>query len=970
MENKKSEAARRAAAFLSAALMGLSGLCLAPSAARAEEAAAGESGGFGRADGYAAYLEAHAGAPEAAGTLTLSPGAAVPSGEADAALETVGGRQALAIRKTEGRITWRVEVPETGLYRLVVDYYPTDEKNGDIELEAWLDGVLPFDGMQRLVLPKLYKDETADFQRDNRGNDMRPAQLAETCWMTAALSDSEGYANDPYLFYLEKGSHTVEIIPLKQSFALGELRMEPPEKTQDYADYLAGHRGKPADNSGAIYPVEAEKPLSKTSSMLYPLSDRSSPATSESHPTQIRLNTIGGENWKGSQQTITWQIVVEKDGFYQLGFRFKQNYLRGMPVSRRIEVDGGVPFEEFKQVTFPYSVNWQTGAAGNNEDGGPYLLYLTAGKHEISMTPTMGELARPVEQVSYAVYRLNDLYRRIIMITGVTPDAYRDYTLQETVPGLPGEMGELAGALREIYTYLTDKTGHKGSESASLLRMAEQLESFIKEPDTIPTRLDSFHNNISSLSTWVLTMGDQCLLLDSLWLAAEDAETPKAGAGFFTSLRFQAASFFGSFFQDYNSVGNVSDAARTIQVWVSSGRDQAEVLKRLIDEDFSAKTGVGVNLSLVQGALMQATMAGKGPDVALQLGHGDPVNLALREALEPLEGYEGFEDIASAFVSGSLLPYQLDGHTYALPETQNFLMMFVRTDVFEELGIEPPAAWDDLYDVAEVLQRSNMEVGLPYVAMDAYSVVSQGMGTQSIFPTLLAQRGLSLYNDTLTATALDTPEAYEVFKKWTDFYTKYSFPLFKDDYNRFRTGQMPLVIASYTFYSQLYVAAPEIRNQWKMLPIPATKREDGTLDRSVTASGTSCVMLSTAGDKEDCWSFLRWWAGAGTQSRYGGEIENVLGAAGRYNPASTEALSQMAWSGKELQLLLEQQQNLVEIPELPGGYYTSRNVDNAFRRVFFHNENPREALNYWNRQINAEIRRKRKEFGLEEGAQP
>ena len=69
-------------------------------------------------------------------------------------------------------------------------------------------------------------------------------------------------------------------------------------------------------------------------------------------------------------------------------------------------------------------------------------------------------------------------------------------------------------------------------------------------------------------------------------------------------------------------------------------------------------------------------------------------------------------------------------------------------------------------------------------------------------------------------------------------------------------------------------------------------------------------------------------------------------------------------------MLLEQQRNLVEIPELPGGYYTSRNVDNAFRRVFFHNDNPREALNYWNRQINDEIQRKRKEYGLDGGTQP
>ena len=56
-----------------------------------------------------------------------------------------------------------------------------------------------------------------------------------------------------------------------------------------------------------------------------------------------------------------------------------------------------------------------------------------------------------------------------------------------------------------------------------------------------------------------------------------------------------------------------------------------------------------------------------------------------------------------------------------------------------------------------------------------------------------------------------------------------------------------------------------------------------------------------------------------------------------------------------------------EIPEIPGGYYTSRNVDNAFKAVIYNNTNPREALNYYNKQINAEILRKREEFGLEGG---
>lgn len=43
---------------------------------------------------------------------------------------------------------------------------------------------------------------------------------------------------------------------------------------------------------------------------------------------------------------------------------------------------------------------------------------------------------------------------------------------------------------------------------------------------------------------------------------------------------------------------------------------------------------------------------------------------------------------------------------------------------------------------------------------------------------------------------------------------------------------MPLAIASYSVYSQLSGAAPEIKGMWGMTQIPGTRREDGSIDRT------------------------------------------------------------------------------------------------------------------------------------------
>lgn len=85
-----------------------------------------------------------------------------------------------------------------------------------------------------------------------------------------------------------------------------------------------------------------------------------------------------------------------------------------------------------------------------------------------------------------------------------------------------------------------------------------------------------------------------------------------------------------------------TEGDKTLRVWIStgdittteatSGRDQAIILKRLIDESFVARTGVNVEVSLVNSSdmLIQAVLAGEGPDVALFTSTETPVNLGMR----------------------------------------------------------------------------------------------------------------------------------------------------------------------------------------------------------------------------------------------------------------------------------------------------------------------------------------------------
>jgi ABC-type glycerol-3-phosphate transport system substrate-binding protein len=282
--------------------------------------------------------------------------------------------------------------------------------------------------------------------------------------------------------------------------------------------------------------------------------------------------------------------------------------------------------------------------------------------------------------------------------------------------------------------------------------------------------------------------------------------------------------------------------------------------------------------------------------------------------------------------------------------------MFVRTDIFESMGLEVPQTWDDMYDVAQVLQRYNMN-----------------LGSAASFQNLLYQNGGSYFNEDMTEVRFDDEVAVQALIQHAEFYTKYGFPVSFDFANRFRTGEMPIAIADYTAYTNLKYTAPEISGLWEMYPIPGTLKPDGSIDRTqMDNSGVGAIMLR---DKERPnlnyqeeysveWTFIKWWSDSKTQTRYANDLEAALGISARRATANLKTLDNLGWTTKERAILLETFDWLEFIRIVPGNYYVNRGLTNSIRGVIDHGENAREILSEWTIKINAEILRKRNEFNL------
>ena len=515
--------------------------------------------------------------------------------------------------------------------------------------------------------------------------------------------------------------------------------------------------------------------------------------------------------------------------------------------------------------------------------------------------------------------------------------------------------------------------------SASIITtLKKQLSDFLKAPYAIPDRLSTFKDNISTFSSWMLKLRNQPVQFDKIIFSGVDAKTSRQTASFFENLAHEVRAFWSSFVDDYTSVGAASSSGRSLTIWVGTGRDQATVLKTLCDNYFTPETDISVNVGLVPlGILSKAIVAGRGPDIALHVGRSEPMNLGVRDAVYDISQFDDYEEVIKRFTKYAMVPYTLSTkdkngnditEVYALPETQNFNMMFYRTDIFAELGISAPKTWDDFDNILPYIQSNNMTVGL-----DSH-LGATAPTTGGTFYSFILQSGNTPYANGGMMTNFTEQYVVEAFEKWTRYYLQYDLPTDYDWYTRFRNGEMPLVLQSYSSITYLQESAPELNGLWDVAPIPGIlDPETGIINRSEESTGMSACMIVSKTIRQaknpeqqlqDAWTFMKWWTSDEIAADYGNRVEMAIGSVARYTTSNLGAFEKIRWSSEEADAIREQREYVQEIPELVGGYYVGRNLINAFRNVTNNHSNPREKLFYYNEQINDEIWRKRAEYDL------
>ena len=882
----------------------------------------------------------------------------------------------------------RFEVPEDESAQSYLDAAE------DIGIEAEL---LEEDGKSYIVytMPEYWTEDLASvvndqtirfFISDIDKNEIRSSLVQSPSWSEYAFKDANGFMQESFQFVLapdeDTGKLTVSLESVNEPMVISEIRFVPCEdegSTLTYEEYLEKYSDAP-DGEDKIK-IEAEYYSAASSQTIYPISDNTSAVTSPAATDRTILNTVGGDKWQTAGQWIEYSFKVESSGMYNIATRFKQALLDGMYTSRILYIysdssvamgeDGyynGIPFEEAGKLQFNYSSDWQSGKltdgtqikVGEDEyEDRTFNIYFKEGvvytlRFEVSLG-SMGDIVRRVQE---SLDSINNDYLNILKLTGSKPDEYRDYGFSRVMPDTMIDMIIQSRELYDVAEELVKFAGEKSSNTATLEKVARVLNLMGTNEDEVAKNLEQLKTYIGSLGTWLSDAKTQPLTFDYIVVqSAADDELPVAKAGFFKSLIHEIKSFIQSFFRNYNRMGAMVETEDTdaVEVWLAYGRDQSQVIRGLINNDFTPETGVTIDLKLVAGAtLLPSILSGMGPDVYIGLDQNNVINYAIRGALVQIEDMDGFDEAVADFNESAMLVLQIenaegDVHFYGLPETQNFTMMFVRNDIFDQLDIAVPQTWDDVKEIIPILQTNNMEIGMTK--------------DENIF---LYQLGGELFADNGMRINLDSNVALDAFNTMCEMFTMYSFPYKYDFANRFRTGEMPIGFATYTAtYNQLKVFATEIEGLWSFYPLPGYMDETGDINNASVSTITAISMIVGCEDEEGAWEFMKWHADDQCQIDYANEMVAILGPSAKHATANISALRSLPWTDAELEQLELQFAELAAIPNYPGRYIVERYTQFAFLAAFNSKADPVTEMQSYIKTINTEITRKRQEFGLE-----
>lgn len=855
-------------------------------------------------------------------------------------------------------LDYYVEISESGLYLISMDYLSLAESILGAQFSIQINDVYPYYESRNLDAPSIWQDAEKEFSKNGFGNEKIPEQKVVLQWQSMTIQDAKKQQKNGLYFLFEKGRNKITFTGLQSSLLLGKITVH---STPEYIKYSEYRQQTDSSKNKHLIEVEAERMSDKNTSYIAP-GHSSNPNVQPYSVNEKLLNILDEKSWSTSGESVGWKFSVPESGWYQLSLKKIQNLKKNSPVFRKIFIDGSVPFQEVFPYRFsPNSVwNIETLKAA---DGKPFAFYLEKGEHELAMQADSSPVTHLTWQIQEMVEEMNETGLGIKKLTGNQPDRNRRWNLTEYFPKLDLQFKTWEDTIKNIQNELKNIYGKDydhSEESLAISVILTNLKNLKENVNKLPTKLEEFSEGSNSLTQKLAGLQEnlnlQPLGLDVIYIHGENATLPPAKVGIVEAAKRRTLEFIHSFSKKQVANENYD---KEINVWVSRPQAYVDLMQNMADSLYTPKSKVKVNISVMadDSKLILANAGNQQPDVALGVAVGVPYNLAIRGAALDLTQFSDFKEYITQFSPGAFSAQMIDEKVYALPETQDFYVLFYRKDILGKLGIEVPDTWDDVKSILPELQRYGMNFYMP---------LSGTSGSKPFMFTapFIYQSGGELYQEDGILTAIQSDETLNGLRLMTDLYTLYSLPLqVSNFYQSFRYGTIPIGISNTENYIKLLATAPEIANSWGIALYPGIENEHGEVERWTTGSAQQAMIFAKTEYPQESWDFLKWWMGTETQVNFANRLQTAYGPTYLWNSANLEAFSQTSIKSEDKKVILEQWKWLKEVPKTPGSYILEREISNIWTDVVFNGANLRAAVDEHVIVVDREIQRKMEEFG-------
>jgi hypothetical protein len=457
---------------------------------------------------------------------------------------------------TEGHwLEWEFSVPQSGLYNIALHYFPKAIEDPDLTplymiRSLTIDGRYPFKEMEEIKFSHIWEKnkEEEETRRSLKAQGINLelglwAIQQRPKWRLEEISDFTTSYLEPYLFYIERGRHTLRMTslskpigqqaPRSEAMYVDYIKVYSPKKIPTYKEVEERYKkgGIRDADSGITIRVEGEEPYIQggPGEFSYAITPgdpiRGGEYTNGSvpfirpggEPDEEFYNALG--NWYQPGHWVEWKFDVKEEGLYKIAFKCFQGTIAPMPISlRSIKIDGEYPFEEMKAFPFRYTggrysysasdttasrlvigervmVKWKLHTLGEG-NGKPYLFHLTPGEHTIEIRPVWGPvLSSALRNIGLARQEIVQLETKVSEIVASGADI-KNVDVNEEIPDVQEKLDRTLTSLGEVVRSLTAFNGGAEPPIVERIKMIrEELAGIAKKPNVIldllnPNKLD------------------------------------------------------------------------------------------------------------------------------------------------------------------------------------------------------------------------------------------------------------------------------------------------------------------------------------------------------------------------------------------------------------------------------------------------------------------------------------------------